>query len=209
MRTRARTRSTVRRRRSCCITGARNWGPGMAVPVVPPAATECRANHLSAGQSVRRFLIELSTPVPRYSRICSISMSVAFHWTSWQPTCSRIDDPIKSASATRATGNSVTIARVHRGHVTGKRIPGSFHSSTMLMPATYHMTTPSKSNVGDSRQRIRGYLLQRWIVSDHIGFQSTWREPTLRGVRGIRCRHRVCRERRHLFCPWLGHQASP
>jgi hypothetical protein len=70
----------------------------------------------------------MTAPALRYWRICSTCSSVASQWTSWQPACRRIDDPPMSASAIRATGNSVSWARAHRGQVTGNRTPGSFHA---------------------------------------------------------------------------------
>ncbi len=70
----------------------------------------------------------VTTPAPRYSRICSISNSAASQWTSWQLACRRIDDPRMSASAMTATGSSVSSALAHMGQVTGNRTPGSFHA---------------------------------------------------------------------------------
>ena len=54
-----------------------------------------------------------------------------------------------SASAIRATGNSVSTARAHMGQVTGKRTPGSFH------PASFPSLFFNAGGLGGNLERER------------------------------------------------------
>ena len=81
-----------------------------------------------------------------------------------------------SASAIRATGNSVSSARAHMGQVTGKRTPGSFHAASFPL-LLFNSGTGSIASVIQKFAKHAHFLCRVVVVALGCGARPFRRKP--------------------------------